>query len=109
MLATSAAIPPWPLAGRVADIAQAWSLLEALNESEELDSLLQRMSVPEPLVFSRLFTAFHPAFHFFSAFSLGVLEAQEARVAHETLGAAPPRPTGGPWGPGGAALGLRGG
>ena len=69
MLATSAAIPPWPLAGRVADIAQAWSLLEALNESEELDSLLQRMSVPEPLAFSRLFTAFHPSFHLFlSAF-----------------------------------------
>ena len=51
VLATSAAIPPWPLAGRVADIAQAWSLLEALNESEELDSLLQRMSVPETLDF----------------------------------------------------------
>ncbi|CAL1138372.1 unnamed protein product [Cladocopium goreaui] len=53
VLASSQATPPWPLAGgRLADLAQAWSLLEALSahEPEELDELLQRMSVPEKRV-----------------------------------------------------------
>eukprot|EP00913_Durusdinium_trenchii_P016694 g15693.t1 len=45
VLASHASTPPWPLAGgRMADIAQAWSLLEALSEHDELDELLQRMS-----------------------------------------------------------------
>lgn len=34
---------------RGADACEAWSLLEALSEPEELDELLQRMSVPETL------------------------------------------------------------
>lgn len=51
VLASHASTPPWPLAGgRMADIAQAWSLLEALSEHDELDELLQRMSVPEKRV-----------------------------------------------------------
>ncbi|CAE7265880.1 unnamed protein product [Symbiodinium necroappetens] len=53
--ATSPSPPPWPLAGgRVADIAQAWSLLEALSAhgepTDDLEKLLQRMSVPEKRV-----------------------------------------------------------
>jgi len=50
VLTSTEATPPWPLAGgRMADIAQAWSLLEAL-EADELDELLQRMTVPEKRV-----------------------------------------------------------
>jgi len=53
--ASSPSPPPWPLAGgRIADIAQAWSLLEALSAhgepTDDLEKLLQRMSVPEKRV-----------------------------------------------------------
>jgi tetratricopeptide (TPR) repeat protein len=49
--------PPWPLTGGrlPADVAQAWSLLEAMSSHEpwvqaELGSLLDRMNVPEKRV-----------------------------------------------------------
>jgi len=49
--------PPWPLTGGrlPADVAQAWSLLEAMSSCEprvqvELETLLSRMSVPEKRV-----------------------------------------------------------
>ncbi|CAJ1405802.1 unnamed protein product [Effrenium voratum] len=52
VLTSSSTTPPWPLAGgRLADIAQAWSLLEAISDHDgELEELLQRMSVPEKRV-----------------------------------------------------------